>query len=61
MAKKYGAVNETAKSLKMVQSTVARIVRKGEERVSRRSYVTQGRDLLKKVDDFWKKFIRETV
>ena len=48
--KKYGAVSETAKALKMGQSIVSRIVRKGEVRISRRSYVHQGRDKFKKVD-----------
>ena len=52
---KYGAVNETAKALKMGESTVARILRRGEVRISGRVYVYQRRDKFKKVDDFWKK------
>ena len=55
--KKYGTVNGTAKALKMGQSTTARIVRRGEAKISRRCYVHQGRDKFKKVDDFWKKLI----
>ena len=50
--KKYGAANETAKALKMGHSTFARIVRRGEVRISRRGYVHLGRDTFKKVDDF---------
>ena len=56
--KKYGAVSETAKALKMGQSIVPRIVRKGELRISRRGYVHQVKDKFKKVNDFWKKLIR---
>ena len=48
----YGAVNETAKALKMGQSTVARIVRRGEVRISRTGYTHQGREKFKRVDDF---------
>ena len=51
--KKYDAVNETAKALKMVQSTVVRIVRTGEVRISRRGYFHQGRDEFQKANEFW--------
>ena len=47
MAKKYGTVNETTRALKMGQSAAARIVRRGEVRISRRGYVPQGREKLK--------------
>ena len=40
--------------------TVSRIVRRGEVRISRKGYVHQRRGKFKKVDDFWKKLIRET-
>ena len=59
--KKYGAVKETVKTLKMGLGTVARIVRRGEVRISRKGYVHQRRDKFKKVDDFWKKLIQETI
>ena len=59
--KKYGAVNETGKALKMGQSTVLRIVRRGEVRISRRGSVHQGRDMFKKVNGFWKKLIWEII
>ena len=45
----------------MGQSAVSRIVRREEVRISRRGYVHQGTDKFKKVDDFWKKLIRETI
>ena len=45
----------------MSQSTIARILRRGEVRISRMGYIHQVRDKFKKVDDFWKKFIQETI
>ena len=48
MAKKYSAVNETAKALKMGHSTDARVLRSREVRISRRGYVHQGGDKFKK-------------
>ena len=59
--KKYSAINETAKALKMGQNIFVRIVRRGEVRISRRGYVHQGGDKFKKVDEFWKKLIWETI
>ena len=58
---KFGAVNKTAKALKVGQSTIARIVRRGEVRISRRGYVHQVRDKFEKVKDLEKKLIRETI
>ena len=60
-SQKYGAENETAKALKMGQNMVARIVRRGEVRISRRGYVHQGRNKFKKGVDFWNKLIREII
>ena len=59
--RKYGAANETAKALKLSNSTVSRIIKRGEVSVSKRCDVNNGREKFNKVDDFWKKLIRETI
>ena len=46
--------------MKMGQSTVVRIGKKGGLRISKRGYVHQGRDKFKK-DDFWKYLMWETI
>ena len=59
--KKYGAVTETAKALKLSHKTVSRIIKRGEVKPSKRGCVDNGKEKFKKVDEFWKKLIRETI
>ena len=58
--KKYGALNETAKTLKLCKRSVEIIVERGELRASKKRK-HERKPKLGMVDDFWRKLIRETI
>ena len=56
----YGALNETAKTLKLCKCFVERILKRGEVRASKRGK-HERRPNFGKVNDFWRNLIRETI
>ena len=57
---KYGALNETAKTLKLCKCSVERIVERRQVRASKRGKLER-KPNFGKVDDFWRNLIRETI
>ena len=58
--KKYGALNETTKALKLCQRYAERIVERGEIRASKEENMKR-KSKFGKLDDFWKNLIREII
>ena len=56
---KNGALNETAKALKLCKGSVEKVIKRGEVSPSKRGK-HERKSSLKKVDDFWRNLIRET-